>query len=70
MLPFWLFVGLMVVAAIMVVIVAGPAHLSRKRGKQEEGDLRSPESLRLPGSLGLPPRELRSELPPHPTTPR
>jgi hypothetical protein len=37
MLPFWLFVGLMVVAAIMVVIVAGPAHLSRKRGKQEEG---------------------------------
>jgi uncharacterized protein len=36
-LPFWLFVGLMVVAAIVVVIVAGPAHLSRKRRKQEEG---------------------------------
>src|SRR5918994_3298263 len=36
-LPFWLFVGLMVVVAIVVVIVAGPAHLSRKRRKQEEG---------------------------------
>ena len=36
-LPFWLFVGLMVVAAIVVVLVAGPAHLSRKHRKQEEG---------------------------------
>jgi uncharacterized protein len=36
MLPFLLFVGPMVVAAIVVVIVAGPAHLSRKHRKQEE----------------------------------
>ena len=36
MLPFLLFVGLMVVAAIVVVIVAGPEHLSRKHTKQEE----------------------------------
>jgi membrane protease YdiL (CAAX protease family) len=36
MLPFLLYVALMVVAAIVVVIVAGPAHLSRKRRKQEE----------------------------------
>src|SRR5215210_8461732 len=37
MLPFLLYVGLMVVAAIVVVIVAGPKHLSRKHRKQEEG---------------------------------
>jgi membrane protease YdiL (CAAX protease family) len=36
MLPFSLFVGLMVVAAIVVVVVAGHAHLSRKHRKQEE----------------------------------
>jgi len=36
MLPFLLYVGLMVVAAIVVVIVAGPAHLSRTHRKQEE----------------------------------
>jgi membrane protease YdiL (CAAX protease family) len=36
MVPFLLYVALMVVAAIVVVIVAGPAHLSRKRRKQEE----------------------------------
>jgi membrane protease YdiL (CAAX protease family) len=36
MLPFLLYVGLMVVGAIVVVIVAGPEHLSRKRRKQEE----------------------------------
>ncbi len=35
MLPFLLYVGLMVVAAIVVVIVAGPAHLARKHRKQE-----------------------------------
>ncbi len=35
MVPFLLYVGLMVVAAIVVVIVAGPAHLSRKHRKQE-----------------------------------
>jgi uncharacterized protein len=36
MLPFSLFVGLMVVAAIVVVVVAGHAHLSRKHRKQEK----------------------------------
>ena len=36
MLPFLLYVGLLVVAAIVVVIVAGPAHLSRTHRKQEE----------------------------------
>jgi uncharacterized protein len=36
MVPFLLYVGLMVVAAIVVVIVAGSAHLSRKHRKQEE----------------------------------
>jgi uncharacterized protein len=35
--PVLLYFGLMVVAAIVVVIVAGPAHLSRKHRKQEEG---------------------------------
>jgi membrane protease YdiL (CAAX protease family) len=35
--PVLLFWGLMVVAAIVVVIVAGPKHLSRKHRKQEEG---------------------------------
>jgi uncharacterized protein len=35
MLPFLLFVGPMVVAAIVVVLVAGPAQLSRKHRKQE-----------------------------------
>jgi CAAX protease family protein len=35
MLPFLLWCGLLVVAAIVVVIVAGPAHLSRKHRKQE-----------------------------------
>lgn len=34
--PFLLYVGLLVVAAIVVVIVAGPKHLSRKHRKQEE----------------------------------
>jgi len=36
MLPFLLYVGLMVVGAIVVVIVAGPAQLSRIHSKQEE----------------------------------
>ena len=35
--PVLLYFGLQIVAAIVVVIVAGPAHLSRKRRKQEEG---------------------------------
>jgi membrane protease YdiL (CAAX protease family) len=34
--PVLLYFGLMAVAAIVVVIVAGPAHLSRKHRKQEE----------------------------------
>src|SRR5215203_1439958 len=34
--PVLLYFGLQIVAAIVVVIVAGPAHLSRKRRKQEE----------------------------------
>jgi uncharacterized protein len=46
-LPFWLFVGLMVAAALMVVIAAGPAHLSRKHHKQEEPLVATqPERLR------------------------
>src|SRR5215217_171460 len=39
MLPFLLYVGLMVVGAIVVVVVAGPAHLSRKQRKQEEPEV-------------------------------
>jgi membrane protease YdiL (CAAX protease family) len=35
--PILLYFGLTVVAAIVVVIVAGPAHLSRTHRKQEEG---------------------------------
>jgi membrane protease YdiL (CAAX protease family) len=35
-LPFLLWCGLAVVVAVVVVIVAGPAHLSRKHRKQEE----------------------------------
>ena len=34
----WLLVVLWCAVALMVVIVAGPAHLSRKHGKQEEKD--------------------------------
>jgi membrane protease YdiL (CAAX protease family) len=34
--PVLLYFGLTVLAAIVVVVVAGPAHLSRKRRKQEE----------------------------------
>ncbi len=36
MVPFMFYVALMVVAAIVVVIVAGHANLSRKHRKQEE----------------------------------
>ena len=35
--PVLLYFGLTVVAAIVVVVVAGPAHLSRKHRKEEEG---------------------------------
>ncbi len=43
--PVLLYFGLMVVAAIVVVIVAGPKHLSRKHRKQEEPSEISPKSL-------------------------
>jgi hypothetical protein len=39
MLPFLLYVGLMVVGAIVVVVVAGPEQLSRKQRKQEEPEV-------------------------------
>jgi lysylphosphatidylglycerol synthetase-like protein (DUF2156 family) len=48
-LPFWLFVGLMVVAAIVVVMVAGPKHLSRKHRKQEEQGAAQPAVAAPPG---------------------
>jgi membrane protease YdiL (CAAX protease family) len=40
----WLVAGLWCAAAIVVVIVAGPAHLSRKHRKQEEPSEISPKS--------------------------
>ena len=43
-LAFSLYVGLLVVAAIVVVIWAGPAHLSRKHRKQEEKEADAPEA--------------------------
>jgi uncharacterized protein len=52
-LPFLLYVGLMVVAAIVVVIVAGPAHLSRKHHKQEERD--AEPGVATPGVVLSPP---------------
>ncbi len=42
--PVLLYWGLMIVAAIVVVIVAGPKHLSRKHRKQEEPSEISPKS--------------------------
>ena len=47
-LPLLLYFGLMVVAAIVVVLVAGPEHLSRKHNKQEEEPLvaTQPERVR------------------------
>ncbi len=44
--PVLLYFGLTVVAAIVVVVVAGPAHLSRKHHKQEERE----EGTMQPGS--------------------
>ena len=32
---YWLLAGVWVVTAVVVVVLAGPAHLSRKHGKQE-----------------------------------
>jgi uncharacterized protein len=46
--PVLLYFGLLVVAAIVVVIWAGPKHLSRKRRKQEEGAA-EPEVAAPPG---------------------
>ena len=43
--PFLLWCGLMVVTAIVVVVVAGPKHLSRKQRKQDEPSEISPKSL-------------------------
>jgi hypothetical protein len=40
--------GAMVLATIVVVVVAGPAQLSRKHHKQEEVDPMSLRCLRLP----------------------
>jgi uncharacterized protein len=47
-LPILLYFGLLVVVAIVVVIWAGPEHLSRKHQKQEEEPLvvRQPERVR------------------------
>jgi len=42
--PVLLYFGLTVVAAIVVVVVAGPKHLSRKHHKQEEPSEISPKS--------------------------
>ena len=42
--PVLLYFGLLVVAAIVAVIVAGPKHLSRKRRKQEEPSEISPKA--------------------------
>src|SRR5919112_4431293 len=42
--PLMLYWGLMVVAAIVVVVMAGPKHLSRKQRKQEELTEISPKS--------------------------
>jgi hypothetical protein len=41
----WLFAALWCAVAIVVVVVAGPAHLSRKHQKQEEPSEVSPRSL-------------------------
>ena len=43
-LAFLLYVGLLVVAAVVVVSWAGPAHLSRKHHKQEEKEAEAPEA--------------------------
>jgi membrane protease YdiL (CAAX protease family) len=42
--PVLLYFGLMVVAAVVVVIVAGPKHLSRKHRKQEKPSELAPNS--------------------------
>jgi hypothetical protein len=44
-----MYFGLMVVAAIVVVIWAGPKHLSRKHRKQEEQGAAEPGVATPPG---------------------
>ncbi len=55
-LPFLLWCGLAVVVAIVVVIVAGPAHLSRKHRKQEEPPENSTQPLVYEAQPGVQPR--------------
>jgi uncharacterized protein len=50
MVPVLLYFGLMVVAAIVVVIWAGPNHLSRKHRKQEEEQAAEPGVATPPGA--------------------
>ena len=49
--PVLLYFGLTVVAAIVVVVVAGPAHLSRKHRKQEEKEAEEPGVATPPGAV-------------------
>ena len=48
--PVLLYWGLLVVAAIVVVMVAGPKHLSRKHRKQEEEGAAEP-GVATPGAV-------------------
>jgi hypothetical protein len=50
MLPLLLYFGLTVVAAIVVVVVAGPKHLSRKHRKQEQEGAAEPRVAAPPGA--------------------
>jgi uncharacterized protein len=53
----WLVAALWCAVAIVVVVVAGPAHLSRKHKKQEERDGRAAESgVATPEGVGPTPR--------------
>ena len=48
---YWLLAGVWVVAAIVVVIVAGPKHLSRKHRKQREEGAAEPGVATPPGAV-------------------
>ena len=48
--PVLLYFGLLVVAAIVVVVWAGPKHLSRKHHKQEEAGAAEPGVSTPPGA--------------------
>ena len=50
-LPVWLYFALMVMAALVVVIVAGPEHLSRQHHKQEEKEAEEPGGATPPGAV-------------------